>query len=305
MSFRSLLICILMGVLIGSQLFGKDVRLGRYRFLDSPAHITSLAPLIIPDHSALFYHQQNRNLKTTLDEASIELTEKHQEIALGMLRDSYGLQLLMEEDDQSWQNKKSSNKVKNSFRAVGGSLSYYFPGHRDSEIGGIFLFVNAAVHLQLSFAQNTTLSSPVGNPDKDLKIYLAKEVQSHSFMMGKVGTHISLQITPHFGIKPWLIIQGAEKPYHFWDKRYYELLAAGKSDLATELDDYQGLLKYGVSFIVKTPLPFLPVNIIGSFDRKRNWMLGITLFDYNSYRVNNPKYYVGGNTKFLKQIKEQ
>jgi len=125
--------------------------------------------------------------------------------------------------------------------------------------------------------------------------------------MYKFGVNLTLQITPHLGVKPWAVYSGSDKKRFMWEPSFLEkILDEGtlQSDTLESFDRYKGELLYGISLYIKIPVWPLPFNCLISFKNDNTLMIGLSLFDYNSYRFNNPKYYIGKNTQFLKPVRE-
>ncbi len=274
----------------------------------------SVAPLIIPDHSAFFVHHRriqsennqfidkstNQSVDQSTNQYSFE--DRDNDVALGMLRDMYGVQLIMEDSKQYLLDESSGQFVNSSFKSTGGSFSLYLPGHSYNDIGGIFLYLSLGIHTQLSFVQHIVTLS-----DQQQSIYQTKDIYNDPFIMYKFGVNLTLQITPHLGVKPWAVYSGSDKKRFMWEPSFLEkILDEGtlQSDTLESFDRYKGELLYGISLYIKIPVWPLPFNCLISFKNDNTLMIGLSLFDYNSYRFNNPKYYIGKNTQFLKPVRE-
>lgn len=296
----------------GNPGYGKNLTVGQYRFIHKPQTGYSLAPLIFPDHSAIFYHYKKQQFIDSLPdvegaEARNDIARKQTftDFALGMLRDKFGLQLLIEEKVVHLERQEQSLYAQE--KKMGGSLTYYFPGHFYNHIG-LWAFFNLGIHLQLSFGQFLVTGNNGGQRDNDLDFYTSSGILRENLLTGKLGINAAMQITPHFGVKPWVVLNASEEMSYIWDERYIpQLLKSGDfTQVNTDsLTKAQGELRYGLSLYFKAPLVILPINFILSIDPQKNVMLGISVFDYNSYGFNDPKYYVGSNSKFLRQVKEK
>jgi len=70
----------------------SEIKIGQYNFYKKNSDIT-VPPLILGNHSALFINYKIIKNNNEFSDSKNRLKEQNKEIALGMLRDVYGVQL--------------------------------------------------------------------------------------------------------------------------------------------------------------------------------------------------------------------